>query len=500
MFSFPSEVRKKAAIYIRVSTDKQEELSPDAQKRFLLDYAQKNQILVPEEFIFLEEGGISGKSAKKRPQFLKMIALAKSQEHPFDLILVWKFSRFARNQEESIVYKSMLKKDQVEVISVSEPLIEGPFGTLIERIIEWMDEYYSVRLSGEVFRGMSENARRGNFQASPPLGYSIPYHKAIPVIVEEEAAIVRLIFWKYVKEGMSAGNIALSLNQMGFRTASGKSFEKRSVEYILQNSFYKGEVCWNRYQNETKKEKRKEEWIVRKGHHPAIISEELFEKAQERYQEEYHPKQTRASASYKHWLSGLIKCSVCGRTLSYNRVERKGKNYSYFQCYGYMKKLCTKSHAISEKRVVPVVLEALQEINCYKDKFERQESEAQKFEELEENPAILIQTQLEKLKGKEKRISEAYMNGIDSLKEYKTKKQALQEERTALEKQLEQLLPENQNETKEKKNVFAVSGIVEVIESENFSNIQKNEAIRSIVERIIYDKANEKIVVYYHCL
>lgn len=181
------------------------------------------------------EGGISGKRAEKRPVFQKMIALAKSQDHPFDLILVWKFSRFARNQEESIVYKSMLKKDRVDVVSVSEPLVEGPFGSLIERIIEWMDEYYSIRLSGEVFRGMSENAMRGNFQANPPLGYRIPYHKATPVIVEEQAVIVRLIFQKYVYEEMSVANIARYLNQLGVKTMGGNPFEKRSVSYILQN-------------------------------------------------------------------------------------------------------------------------------------------------------------------------------------------------------------------------------------------------------------------------
>ncbi len=71
-----------------------------------------------------------------------MIAAAKSEEHPIDVILVWKYSRFARNQEESIVYKSLLKKQcSVDVVSVSEPLVDGPFGSLIERIIEWMDEY-----------------------------------------------------------------------------------------------------------------------------------------------------------------------------------------------------------------------------------------------------------------------------------------------------------------------------------------------------------------------
>ena len=101
-----------------------------------------------------------------------MISMAKSKPVPFQTILVWKFSRFARNQEESIVYKSMLKKQcGIEVVSTSEPLIEGPFGSLIERIIEWMDEYYSINLSGETSRGMTEKALRGGYQSSPPLGY-----------------------------------------------------------------------------------------------------------------------------------------------------------------------------------------------------------------------------------------------------------------------------------------------------------------------------------------
>ena len=97
------EKLRNGALYIRVSTDKQEELSPDAQRRLLLDYAAKNNIILSNEYIF-EEDGISGRKADKRPNFQRMIGLAKSKEHPFDVILVWKFSRFARNQEESIVY------------------------------------------------------------------------------------------------------------------------------------------------------------------------------------------------------------------------------------------------------------------------------------------------------------------------------------------------------------------------------------------------------------
>ena len=164
-----SDDLRMGALYIRVSTHEQDELSPDAQKRLLLDYAKSNGIVVQKDAVFVES--VSGRNVKKRKEFQRMIAQAKSPEHPYDVILVWKFSRFARNQEESIVYKSMLKKDHVDVISVSEPVIDGPFGSLIERIIEWMDEYYSIRLSGEVLRCMGEKALKQGYQISPPLGY-----------------------------------------------------------------------------------------------------------------------------------------------------------------------------------------------------------------------------------------------------------------------------------------------------------------------------------------
>lgn len=141
---------KNAAAYIRVSTHMQDELSPDAQKRLLADYAKANNLILSNEHIFIEKG-ISGKKADNRPEFMRMISMAKHKPTPFNVILVWKFSRFARNQEESIVYKSLLRKQcNIDVVSISEPILDGPFGSLIERIIEWMDEYYSIRLSGEV--------------------------------------------------------------------------------------------------------------------------------------------------------------------------------------------------------------------------------------------------------------------------------------------------------------------------------------------------------------
>ena len=197
---------RTGALYIRVSTEDQTELSPDAQKRLLLDYAKKNNIIISNDFIFSES--VSGRHVQKRPEFQKMIAIAKQSSHPIDVILVWKYSRFARNQEESIVYKSMLKKDNVDVISVSEPLIDGPFGTLIERIIEWMDEYYSIRLSGEVLRGMKEKALQNGYQMSPPLGYEAVGHGKPYKINEAEYAIVSYVMDLYDNQNMDETAIA----------------------------------------------------------------------------------------------------------------------------------------------------------------------------------------------------------------------------------------------------------------------------------------------------
>ena len=110
---------KTGAAYIRVSTDDQVELSPDSQLKMIEKYAKDNDIILSKEYIYADEG-ISGRTVKKRPEFQRMIAVAKSKPKPFDVILVWKLSRFARNREDSIVYKSMLKKDcGIDVISVS---------------------------------------------------------------------------------------------------------------------------------------------------------------------------------------------------------------------------------------------------------------------------------------------------------------------------------------------------------------------------------------------
>ena len=489
---------KSAALYIRVSTNMQEELSPDAQKRLLLDYAKKNNMVVSEEYVFMENG-ISGKKATKRPEFMRMISMAKEKPAPFDVILVWKYSRFARNQEESIVYKSLLRKQcKIEVVSVSEPTLEGPFGSLIERIIEWMDEYYSIRLSGEVTRGMTEKALRGGYQARPPLGYKIVERGKPPVIVPEEAEIVKLIFRMYVNERKSFFDIARYLNQCGYKTSHNKNFEVRSIDYIIKNPTYCGMIRWNRTTNETNEIKDESEWIIAEGHHEAIIDKETFDKAQEMFKFTYKPRGARPSSTYKHWLSGILKCPHCGRTMIAQTVKRaNGEPYSYFTCYGYSKGKCTGKGRISSLSLEPAVIQAL------KESIETQDivfNVIKNHTTEEIDKVSILGNQLVQLTQKEKRIKDAYRDGIDTLEEYKENKRIIQKEREVLEKALAMQTSVKPAADGREKMLNKIYNGYEIICSGKFTDQQKNEALKSIVEKIIYDKEKDNLQIYYYLI
>lgn len=488
------------AAYVRVSTDGQMDLSPESQLESILKYAKANNIVVPKEYIFMESEGRSGKKADNRPQFQTMIATAKTTPKPFDCILVWKFSRFARNQDESTFYKGMLRKKlNIDVISISEPVLDGMYGRLIEMIIEWQDEFYSYNLAQDVTRGMKTKAKNGGVQCRPPLGYRIPYHKATPEIVPEEAEIVRMIFDKYVNQKMSIFSLTKYLNSLGLKTSHGKPFEKRSVEYILQNPIYDGTVRWNRTCNESNEIRDPSEWIISEGTHPPIISKELFAKAMERYTSEYKPKNAKPVEVTKHWLSGVLKCSDCGRTLSscIRHTKTLGDMFS-FQCYGFLKGKCQHNHYVREDEIAPAVLAALDEV-LSSGTVEYEIKNSMKIEDTHELDTL--NALLQKLEMKEKRAKDAYIDGIDSLEEYKQNKQLIQKERESIETSLAQLLasrPQTQETPDDAHMLSSIRSVKDILLSENFSPQQKNIALRSIVEKIVFDREKNHIDVYYY--
>lgn len=481
-------MKKIAAAYIRVSTHMQEELSPDAQLRCIKAWGDAHDYYVPDEFVFIDSG-ISGRKAKKRHDFLRMIGLAKMKPSPFEAILLWKFNRFARNQEESIFYKSMLrKKCKVDVISTTQQTTKDIYGDLIERIIEWTDEFFSIQLGEDVKRGMTENALRGNFQASPAFGYKVEKGLGL-VIVEDQANIVRMIFNLYANSRMGFYEIARHLNRLGYKTKKGGAFEARTVRYIIQNPIYKGYLRWN-YANSAHVINDESEWIIVKSPQiPVIVSEELWDRANDRLKHEYRPKNGKPVSQKRHWLSGIVKCSSCGASLatSVHTDKRYNRVYTNFQCYRFTKGKCLVSHAISEKKLVPLVLNVLKEdMNKAYIEYEHISTEP-------DNKQDMLKVQLKRLESREKRIKEAYLNGIDSLEEYKNNKEQIKTERDML------LQQANEPEEQEKVDMPGkIRGVYDILSSDKYTKEEKHAAITSIVKKIVFDRENKTLDFYYY--
>ena len=157
-----------AVIYARYSSDNQREESIEGQIRECTVYAEKNGFTVVKHYI---DRAISAKT-DNRPQFQQMIK--DSDKKLFDIVLVWKLDRFARNRYDSARYKTQLKKNGVKLMSATEIISEGPEGIILESVLEGYAEYYSADLSEKVIRGMTENALKGKFTGGAiPFGYII---------------------------------------------------------------------------------------------------------------------------------------------------------------------------------------------------------------------------------------------------------------------------------------------------------------------------------------
>ena len=488
------DLLKIAAAYIRVSDERQDEYSPDSQLKKIREYAAKEGYFIPDEYVFYDDG-ISGRSAKKRGDFNRMIAMAKEKSHPFEVIYVWKFSRFARNQEEAMVYKNLLRKNNVSVVSVSEPIPEGHFGTLIERIIEWMDEFYSINLSAEVVRGMAEKATRGEPTCAPPYGYVMRDKKYYPDEESGAADIVREVFRRYA-EGEGMREIAIDIGKRGVRTKYGGMPENRWVDYMLNNPCYIGMIRWSLEGAKavSKRDYHNENIMIVAGHHEPIISAELWEAVQKRLteQKKMYSAYAKKGQQIEHMLKGLVRCSACGGTLAINGWSSKKQGTRNMQCCNYSRASCHTSHSIALPKIEAAFIAGLEQalgtqtftISPRKPQ-KNKDAEAPDFDKL----IALEERRLERAK-------EAYLNEIDTIEQYKKNK----EEITKRIAELEEM--KNGTESTEAIDTAAyakkVAEVVEFIKREDVTPQAKNEALRTIIEKVVYEKANSNLAIYFH--
>lgn len=488
-----NELLKIGAAYVRVSDERQDEYSPDSQLKKVREYAAKEGYFIPDEYVFYDDG-ISGKSVKKRDNFNLMIATAKSKEHPFDRIYVWKFSRFARNQQEAIVYKNLLRKIGVAVKSVSEPIPDDHFGTLIERIIEWMDEFYLINLGAEVERGMTEKVGRGEPVVPAPFGYLNAEKTYIPDNESGAADAVKEIFERYAN-GEKQREIAVLLGQKGIRTKRGNLPENRWVDYILHNPAYIGKIRWTPDGSKvvSKRDYNNENIDIYDGNWQPLISIELWDKVQQMLdaQKKAYPKHARKSQTINYMLKGLVRCSACGATLATGGGSGKS-NIRYLQCCNYARGSCHTSHGISLPKIEAAFIDGLKQ-SLEEKKFAIVPKLPKKTNRDEIDYDKLIALEERRLE----RAKDAYLAEIDTIEQYKQNKKEITEK-------IEELKGRKNKAVIQEVDVNAladkVAKVVEFIERDDVATTAKNEALHTIIEKIVFQKAENNLAIYFHDL
>ena len=266
-----------AVIYARYSSDNQREESIEGQIRECTAYAEKNGMTVVKHYI---DRAYSAKTAN-RPEFQQMVK--DSEKRLFDVVLVWKIDRFARDRYDAAHYKHILQRNHVKLVSATEPISDTPAGIMMESMLTGMAEYYSAELSEKVVRGMTENVLKGKYNGGTvPIGYRIDENRFFQIDPLKAPFVVEA-FKKY-NEGATMKEIMNWLNQQGVTTNRNQKFTYNSVQTLLTNRRYIGE---NRFQD-----------IVMPDTVPVIVDKELFERVQEKI-----AKNRRGPAQGGRWLS-----------------------------------------------------------------------------------------------------------------------------------------------------------------------------------------------------
>ncbi len=481
---------KIGAVYIRVSTEDQarDGYSLDAQLKAIKKYAQSNNIIIESKYIFCDEG-ISGRKAEKRPAFMEMIKQAKSKPKKFDLILVHKFDRFSRNREDSVVYKALLKKEyNIPVISISEPLDpDDKMSVIMEAFLEAMAEYYSLNLSGEVKKGQLEKHSKGQLQTRPSFGYNVSNNRLI--INNSEAKIVKLIFEQYTIEHLSMMQICKNLNNLKIKTKSGNSFENRTIYYILNNPTYIGKLRYTPNKRKGTYSFDDLNTIIVNGDHEPIINIELWNMTQNELAKNNKwkkPKQ-HIDVDPKTWIKGIVRCKDCGCTMVMN-----GKNK--IRCNGYNKGKCNNNVMINVQDIYKLIIETIRETITHgiiNNIIEKKEKCAT-------NQYEILIDKLYQLKEKEKRIKEAYQDGIDTKEEYKENKRMILKEIEKINKEIKNL--DNSKQEKERKKEIIENGkkVYEILLNDKISIKEKNDVVHHLINKIEFDKNNNLLELYYN--
>jgi site-specific DNA recombinase len=347
-------IMKNAAIYARVSSEQQREAQTiKSQTAAIKEFSQREGYLVPEEWIF-EDEGYSG-STLIRPGLERVRDLAA--EGQIEALLVYSPDRLSRKYAYQVVLLEEFGRCGVEVVFVNSPSVHTPEEQLLVQFQGMIAEYERAQITERSRRGKRHRARSGliNVLSGAPYGYR--YVKktdsaaAYFEVIESEAEVVRMVYNLYTTTMMSIGAITRALNDRAIPTRKGISqWERSTVWALLRNPSYLGKACFGKTRRTIRRrvtrllrlrggytprnscsiETPRSEWVALPV--PALITEAEYELAQERLND--NKKFSLRHTKEPTLLQGLLVCKKCGYAFYRTSTRTSRKKIFYYRCLG----------------------------------------------------------------------------------------------------------------------------------------------------------------------
>ena len=341
-------------IYVRVSTSMQVDgYSLEAQRERLLRFAEFQEMEVVREYC---DAGKSGKNISGRPEFSQMLQDIAEDRDRVDFILVFKLSRFGRNAADVLNSLQYIQDFGVNLICVEDGIDSSKdSGKLTITVLSAVAEIERENILVQTMEGRRQKAREGKWNGGQaPFGYELDSKNGTLTVNSKEAEIVKIIFSKFVNEGLGADSICDYLNQHGYQKKKVKKnelnyFSRGLIMKILDNPVYIGKIAYGRTATEKVKGSRDQykrvktdDYMLIDGIHEAIVDQELWEAARIRRKETGVKWNKTHSLEHEHILSGILRCPVCGSGLVGTVRRRKNKKSGEYKDDFYYKCLHRK--------------------------------------------------------------------------------------------------------------------------------------------------------------
>jgi site-specific DNA recombinase len=460
-------MHKPAAIYTRVSSDRQKEDHTIAsQTAALIEYAQTQGYTVPPEWIFQDEGYSGATLVRPGLEALRDL----SAEGQIAAVLVYSPDRLSRKYSYQVLLTEELSRCGVEVIFLKAPAGATPEDQLVVQFQGMIAEYERAQIAERSRRGKRHKAQQGvvNVLSGAPYGYRYvkknDHSAAYYEVIDHEAQVVQMVFETYTRKHLSIHAIARLLNEQRIPTRTEKTrWERSTVWAMLRNPAYQGKACYGKTElrprqritrplrqrnrlpnrNSANHERPRQEWIEVTV--PAVVTEEVFALAQEQLEKNKHfsPRRTRKPTL----LQGMLVCQQCGYAMYRSSGGRSHRKLDYYRCIGsdgYRRlngPLCTNRPVRQDyldQIVWEQVIRLLEDGTLIQSEIDRRREVAQNTDPRRQRGQGLRREQA-RLENHMERLVSAYQEGLVTLAQLRQRMPDLQKRSQAVESELHSL-------------------------------------------------------------